>query len=125
MAAACPHCACTSANGTGAHAMLALVAKHDLDAALELGLLEAVACPECQPACNARLYGARDARRTAVAARERYRNRSQRLARRKAARVAARTPPAATTASPMPALPAAAADALARALAKAGGRKQP
>lgn len=124
MAAACPRCACASAEGARAHALLALLADDDLDAALELGLLAPVACPACSGGCNARLADARDARQAALDARERYRMRAQRLARRNAARDAARRAPASAT-SNIPALPPAAADALARALAKAGGRKPP
>lgn len=119
----CPHCACSSADGLHAHAVLKLLAVDDIGAALEHGLLDALACATCEPRCNTLLANARDARLTALAARERYRARSARLARREAERDAARihaTPVQATPAQVRaPALPAAAADALARALAKA------
>lgn len=121
MGAACPRCACTSVDGAAVHALLATLADDDLDAALSLGLLESVPCSGCDPGCNVRVAEARQARRIALDARERYRNRAQRLALRRAARESARQPPAAATSS-APALPPAAADALARALAKAGTR---
>src|SRR5690606_29675539 len=112
-------CACTQAHP--AHALLAALRGDDLDAALALGLLDAQPCPDCAPDCSARLVEARDARRFALAARERHRARAARLARIKAEREAARRPvaaPATQQATPV-ALPSAAADALARALAKA------
>ena len=124
MGASCPHCACPSAENGGAHALLAMLAADDLDAALEHGLLDVRPCPFCDAGCKARLIEARDARQAALGARHRYRARIHRLACRKAARDAGRAPPA-TTASTRPALPAGAADALARALAKAGGLKPP
>ena len=101
--------------------MQAMLMADDLDAALQLGLLDAQPCPGCDGGCNARLIEARDARLVALAARERHRARDARLQRRKAERQAARAP-AATIASAAPALPSAAADALARALAKARER---
>lgn len=127
MQAHCPHCACNAAEGGDAHALLALLALDDLDAALERGLLDAHACPACDTACNARLADARDARRVALAARTRYRARVERLARGKAERDATRRPapmPVATgaPASSRPVLPPSAADVLARALAKAAAR---
>ena len=121
MATPCPHCACASADGGGAHALLAMLAVDDLDAALEHGLLDAEPCPACDIACNQQLIAARDGRHFALAARERYLARSQRLLRRKAMREATRTPAALPTAK-APALPPSAADVLARALAKAAGR---
>jgi len=124
MALACSHCACTRAEGAAAHALLALLAEDDLDAALAHGLLAATACPCCGPDCHVRLSAARDARYGALAARDRHRARDARLARRKAARDAARATPA-SGASTTPGLPPAAADALARALAKARGRNAP
>ena len=121
MAVPCPHCACASVDGGDAHALLALLALDDLDAALAQGLLDAHACPACDAACNARLLAAREQRRIALAARDRYRARGARLARRKAEREAARAP-AASPVAKAPALPPSAADVLARALAKAAGR---
>ena len=122
MIPACPHCHCTACDDGRAHAMQAMLMADDLDAALQLGLLDAQPCPGCDGGCNARLIEARDARLVALAARERHRARDARLQRRKAEREAARTPPA-TLANKEPALPVAAADALARALAKARERR--
>lgn len=120
MPATCPLCACTRADGAPAHALLALLATGDIDAALEGGLLASQPCPDCSPSCTSRLAEARDARIAALAARERYRARTARIVRRKAERDAARIPVApAQVQVKMPALPATAADALARALAKA------
>ncbi|RZA19265.1 MAG: hypothetical protein EOP93_09215 [Lysobacteraceae bacterium] len=103
-----------------------MLASHDLDAALEHGLLDAQPCPACDPACSARLLEARDARRFALAARERHRARAARLVRRKAGRETTRAstaaPAADATIASRPALPGAATDVLARALAKAAGR---
>lgn len=117
---ACIHCGCT--NQAAAHAVLAALRDDDVDAALDLGLLDLVPCPGCRGDCNALLVQARDERRFALAARERHRARNARLQRLAAEREARRAP-AATTASPTPALPAAAAAALARAKAKAAARK--
>lgn len=117
------HCAsCPCMQPDPAHALLAALVADDLDAALESGLLEAQPCPGCDTACTARLLEARDARRFALAARERHRARDARLQRRKAEREAVRRPMAASEAAQAPALPPAAADALARALAKARER---
>lgn len=121
MTTPCPQCDCSSADGAGVHALLALLADDDLDAALAHGLLDALPCSACADDCSARLIAARDARRAVLAARERYRARAQRLLRRKTEREAARAP-APSPATRAPALPTSAADALARALAKASGR---
>ncbi|MFT4179338.1 MAG: hypothetical protein QM612_07735 [Thermomonas sp.] len=122
--AQCPHCKCACADDNGAHALLAALREDDLDAALSLGLLEAQPCPGCDADCNAGLIEARDARRFALAARDRYRARAARLARIKAERDAARRPAVAATLQSAPALPSAAASALARALAKAKERRK-
>jgi hypothetical protein len=116
----CPVCGCTHADP--AHAIAQALQADDLDAALQLGLLDAAPCAGCDAACTARLVEVRDARRFALAARERHRARDARLQRRKAEREAARRPMAASDAAQAPALPSAAADALARALAKARER---
>ncbi len=116
----CPQCSC-AADAT-VHRLHVALQEEDLDAALALGLLEATPCPTCTPTCTARLLAARDARRFALAARERYRSRAVRLARIKADRDAARRPSPAPAATQAPALPSAAADALARALAKVKAR---
>ncbi|WP_343122286.1 MULTISPECIES: hypothetical protein [Thermomonas] len=117
----CPTCSCAAKHP--AHAVLAALGDGDMDAALTLGLLDAAPCPSCASACSARLTEARDARRFALAARQRHRARAERLARIKTERDAARRTTVVTTAQQAtPALPAAAADALARALAKAKAR---
>jgi hypothetical protein len=123
MAVPCPHCGCAAVDGGDAHAVLAMLAVDDLDAALELGLLDAEACAGCDADCNTRLIAARDARRVALAARARYRARGTRLARRKAEREAARAPVQSSTSMAPTLLPPSAADVLARALAKAAARK--
>lgn len=121
MHTACPSCSCTAEHP--AHALLAALGEGDLDAALALGLLDAAPCPCCAATCGAPLVEAREARRFALAARQRYRARAERLARIKTERDAARRTTVVTTAQrATPALPAAAADALARALAKAKAR---
>ena len=122
MSPACPHCNCATADDNGVHVLQALLTVDDIDAALDRGLLDAQPCRGCDASCNARLIAARDARRYALAARERHRARATRLQRRKAEREAARTPPA-TIENKALALPVAAADALARALAKARERR--
>ena len=121
----CPVCGCTHADP--AHAIAQALQADDLDAALQLGLLDAAPCAGCDAACTARLVEVRDARRFALAARERHRARDARLQRRKAEREAARSAPlprqAGASAHAAPALPSAAADALARALAKVRDRR--
>jgi len=121
MTAVCPSCGCAASHP--AHALLAALRADDLDAALALGLLDAQPCPACDAACNALLFEARDARRFALAARDRYRAREARMARRKAERDAARLPPPSAAVTQAPTLPSAAADVLARALAKAAARR--
>lgn len=108
-----------------AHRLLAALQNDDISAALAHGLLDAQPCPGCSDACNTRLSDARDARRFALAARERHRARAVRLERIAAARDAARRPvaePVRATVAPSATLPPTAADALARALAKARQR---
>ena len=115
MTATCPLCRCTEAHP--AHAILAALCEDDLDAAIERGLLDAQPCPGCSERCSTSLIEARDQRRRALAARERFRAREARLARRAAERDAARN----VAAKQPAALPPAAAAALARAKAKAAG----
>lgn len=122
MVPACPHCDCVASDDRGAHGLQAMLASDDIDAAMTSGLLDVQPCPGCDAACTARLIEARDARRFALAARERHRTRDARLQRRKAEREAARRPMLANVETQLPALPSAAADALARALAKARER---
>lgn len=112
----CPICQCQDAAGTRAHRIVAALREEDLDQALEGGLLEAEPCSDCSEDCRGVFVAARDERRRALAARDRYRAREQRLAQRAAERQAER---AAAQRQPT-ALPPAAAAALARALAKAG-----
>jgi hypothetical protein len=120
--AACPGCGCIATSD--AHAVLAALRGDDVDAAIDLGLLEAAPCPGCQGDCNVLLLRVRDERRFALSARDRYRARAARLQRRAAEREARRTPPVQveTPAANVPALPPAAAAALARAKAKAAAR---
>lgn len=110
----CRVCGCRS--DAPSHAVAAALLEDNLDAAFDAGLLEATPCLSCTAPCTARLLEARDDRRRALAARDRYRARTARLAQRteqrKASRAEAQARPAA--------LPPAAAAALARALARAG-----
>ena len=128
MSADCPYCASASEPDHAAVAtLLAAIAADDLDAAIDLGLLQfelqpGVPCADCGPAI-ARLVAARDARRSAFAARERHRRRDARLAQRIEANAARRKAGTAAIADmPKPGLPDAAAAALARAKARAAHR---
>lgn len=120
---ACPVC-----HDAGIAALVNAVAAHDLDGAIERGLLSFEAPPACCEACASRVaivLAARDARVRALAARERYRAREARLAERaeaKARRRAAASPAQATPTT-TPALPSAALAALARAKAKAAAKR--
>lgn len=121
-ALACRVCGC--AVNDHAHAIVAALVDDDVDAAIELGLLDAAPCNACAPVCRAALIDARDNRLRALSARERYRARNARLQRRAEARAAARMPaPTPLPDAPKPTLPPAAAAALARAKAKAAGRE--
>ena len=107
-------------------ALARAVADDDIDAAFALGLLAwmgDVASPRDAGLADgdiARLIEARQARVTALAARDRHRARDARLVRLQAERRQRQAPqPQPEAASPTPALPNAAAAALARALAKA------
>ena len=111
----CPACGCAAASAT--HGIAGLLLCDDVDAAIDAGLMQAEPCVSCAPACAAKLVETRASRLAALAARERFRLRSARLARRAAQREAARRVTAAP--GPTPALPPAAAAALQRALAKA------
>ena len=128
MSTACPYCSSAHERDRAAvAALLAAIASDDLDAAIELGLLQfelrsEMPCADCGPDI-ARLVAARDARRSALAARERHRRRDARLAQRAEANAARRKAGAAATADmPKPGLPDAAAAALARAKARAAQR---
>ena len=107
--------------------LLALVLDDQWDAALAAGLMDYVPQPGDEhlladhPDLPQRLQHAQQQLQRAWAARERYRQRGQRLARRAAEREARRAPPP-TPDIQKPALPSAAAAILARAKAKAAGR---
>jgi hypothetical protein len=117
-ALACRVCGCVADDAS--HLIVAALTEDDLDAAIELGLLDAAPCNACAADCRAALTLARDRRLRALAARERFRARNARLQHRADARAAARTPVAAPEIAKPP-LPPAAAAALARAKAKAAG----
>jgi len=120
-----PPCRCgCRREGEPAHRVVAFLASGDVDRALEAGLLECRSCEACDRDCTALLEQARDARRQALDARERYRTRAARLARRRQEREQRRALPSAHVAGTVPALPPAAAAALARAKARAAGRDQ-
>lgn len=119
-AGGCPGCACAA--DAASHVLVAALLDDDLDRALDLGLLDAAPCPACSSACATRLITVRDERRTALAARERYRARAARLARRAAEKRPAAGP--APSELSRPPLPGAAADALARAMARAKAARQ-
>lgn len=144
MIASCPSCGCCSADGSATHTIVAAIAGDEVDRAIDAGLLTASGCPACSETCTAKLLATRDARRGALAARERFRARNERLQRRADELMARRAPaqPAESDASgprqaeapssptPAPAatpqaLPAGAAAALTRAKARAAGRQQP
>ena len=122
MAGPCPRCTCDARDDDGVHVLQRALLHGDLDAAMQAGLLDVRHCPGCSSACNGALAQAREARRFALAARDRHRARAARLQRRKAERDAARRPPAGMDSKQAGDLPPAAADALARALAKARER---
>lgn len=118
----CPHC-----EDPALSALADAVAADDIDRAIALGLLDFVppidACARCASRFEA-IPVARDARRRALAARERYRARQMRLAERAALRARRRAATVATASvAAAPTLPAAAAAALARAKAKAAAGK--
>lgn len=120
-------CGCALPGSAHVHHIANALAVDDLDQALGAGLLDIEPCPACTTDCTVSVTATRDARRFALAARERYRARAarlQRIAAERDARRAARSAPAAPAAGQpaRPALPPAAAAALARAKAKAAGR---
>jgi len=102
----------------------------DLDCAIEAGLLRWNGCIACafanglSPTDARQLQATQASRLAALAARERYRVREQRLQQRSAQRDARRTGTGGVTPS-QSALPSAAAAALARAKAKAAARAKP
>jgi hypothetical protein len=109
--------------------VLALLREHDLDAAIDAGLMRVDPGTAGLPKPDAlQLQAAQDRLRAAWEARERHRRRTQRLAARAAEREArndarnAATPASAPGEAPaVPGLPPAAAAALARARARAAG----
>lgn len=118
-------CGCIQRRHAAVHAIALFLAADDLDAAIDAGLLACDGCPDCSADCTQSLLAARDARRFALASRDRYRAREARLARRQQERLARRMPtPSAQVEGPAapPPLPAAAAAALARAKERAAGR---
>jgi hypothetical protein len=120
---------CAACDDAGIAALAAAVAVDDLDAAIEQGLLAFEAPAACCAACAPRiaiLLAACDARRHALAARERFRARQTRLAERaeaKARRRAAAVPVLDAPTMAPPALPSAAQAALARAKARAAAKR--
>lgn len=125
MSLPCPVCGCSDTRGANTHLVAAALAEDDLDRAIEIGLFSVLPCMGCADACTTRVIAARDMRRSALAARDRYRARQARLARRAAERAAARGAPVIATPEAKPALPSAAAAALARAKARAAERRKP
>lgn len=118
---------CRECGGDGGVALdvaAAAIAIDDMDAAIDAGLLAWTGCPACalrQGLALAQieaLHAARDFRLRALAARDRFRVREQRLRRRSAERDARQLGPGRGSAT----LPPAAAAALARAKAKAAQR---
>ena len=125
MSASLPcHCGCNDTRSADVHRVMAALLEDDLDGALQAGLLADDVCDGCTPACTAMLLDRRNARRFALAARERFHTREARLARRQQERTARRSTAPAVGTVATPALPAAAAAALARAKAKAAGRNR-
>lgn len=131
MSSNCPACGCGDAEHAQAHACRAALLDGDIDRAIGLGLLTRPPCPSCTRDCSDALGHARDMRLAALAARERFRARQQRLERRDRERRAARAPaPVKPDAAPVAvpattALPPAVAALLARAKARAAGKPQP
>ncbi|MGH8074075.1 MAG: hypothetical protein ACREO4_08380 [Lysobacter sp.] len=121
-------CGCIDPRGAVVHVIAMALAVDDLDRAIEAGLLACEPCPGCDPVCSASVLAARDERRKALAARERFRARDARLRRRAEERVARRRVAAALPEAPgessRPTLPPAAAAALARAKARANATKK-
>ncbi|HYG05189.1 MAG TPA: hypothetical protein VD865_02120 [Stenotrophomonas sp.] len=109
-------------------AMLRSLLADDVDRAIELGLMDYAPQPgdalldPAHPDLPQLLLAAQLRLRTAWDARERYRQRSARLARRAAERDARRAPAPLPDKPAAPALPPAAAAILARAKARAAGR---
>ncbi|MBU8974998.1 MULTISPECIES: hypothetical protein [unclassified Lysobacter] len=122
-------CGCRDPRGAAVHAINAALRVDDVDRAIEAGLLDRdLQCTSCSDDCRAVLHAARDARSSALAARERYRTRNarlERIARERALKRSVVPSSEATPSAPKPALPSAAAAALARAREKAAQRHKP
>lgn len=107
------------------HRLLGLLRAHDIDAALDAGLM-AFRAEGADPTLAAEdlavIVTTQQRLAAAWQARERFRARATRLARIERERAARRSPPLPSP-SLKPALPAAAASALARARARAASRK--
>ncbi len=121
---------CAACADGALRAMADALAVDDLDRAMTLGLLnarpedDARGCDACI-ACAHIVIAARDERLRALAARERYRARQDRLAERARARARKREAAAPRTSITAPSLPAAAAAALARAKARVAAKRLP
>jgi hypothetical protein len=119
---------CAACDDAGIAALAAAAAVDDLDAAIEQGLLVFEAPAACCTACTARIatvLAARDSRRNALAARERFHARQTRLAERAEAKARRRAAAQPLTDQPKtaPVLPSAALAALARAKARASAKR--
>ena len=123
MGSAC-RCGCDDPRGAAVHRIVDALALDDVDSAIGAGLLAIEGCSHCSPECTTALLAARDSRRAALAARERFRAREARLLRRQQERMAKRASSTSAAPSSTGSLPPAAAEALQRALGKAAGRGQ-
>ena len=70
-------CGCVDPRGADIHRMVGSLALDDVDAAIDAGLLMAEGCAGCSTGCTLALLAARDARRAALLARERFRARTR------------------------------------------------
>lgn len=108
-------------------ALVDAVMTHDLDRAIAFGLLafkpSSHRCDHCHEAI-AQLLAARDARKRALAARERYRARQARLAERAETRARKRAGAAPEASVAVSSLPSGAAAVLARAKARAAAKQR-
>jgi len=120
-------CGCRDPRGAAAHVINAALRMDDVDGAIEAGLLDrTIECASCADECREQLHHVREERIVALAARERFRARNERLERRARERAEKRAPaPSNDVATPTPSLPSAAAAALARAREKAAQRHKP
>jgi len=121
MGSAC-RCGCDDPRGADVHRMVAALATDDVDGAMDAGLLATDGCNGCSSECAMSLAAAREGRRAALAARDRFRAREARLLRRQRERLAKRAPASTASSAAASSLPPAAAAALQRALGRAAGR---